>query len=187
MAQVEQSSPVRLPKADKRLRELRVLVVHDSRHMRQLLKTLLLGFGVKDVFEAPDCPKAINTVGEVRPDLVITDNDIKPVSGVAFVKMLRRLCPQPFCSVPVILVTAHTDMRRIESARDAGITEAVCKPVTGKNLYDRIVEIVERPRTFVRAGGFIGPDRRRRRPDSGYRGPKRRSEDIGITTEYLPD
>jgi two-component system chemotaxis response regulator CheY len=103
------------------------------------------------------------------------------------VKMLRHSCRQPFCSVPVILITAHTDMRRIESARDAGITEALCKPVTAKNLYDRIVEVLERPRQFVRATEFIGPDRRRRRSGSSYGGPKRRSEDRGIETEYLPD
>ena len=187
MAQAELSGAFRAPKADKRLRELRVLIVHDSRHMRQILRTLLLGYSVKDIFEAPDCPKAIGLVGTVRPDLVITDYDIKPATGVAFVKMLRRACPQPFCSVPVILITAHTDMRRIESARDAGITEALCKPVTAKNLYDRIVEILERPRPFVRAAEFIGPDRRRRRSDSPYGGPKRRSEDRGIKTEYVPD
>ena len=187
MAQVELSDAVQLPKAPARLRELRVLVVHNSRHMRQLLKTLLLGYGVKDVFEAPDCPKAIDCIGEARPDLVITDYEIKPVTGIAFVKMLRHLCPHPYCSVPVILITAHTDMRRIESARDAGITEAVRKPVTAKSLYDRIVEILERPRPFVRAADFVGPDRRRRRSDSGYEGPKRRSEDAGITTEYLPE
>jgi CheY-like chemotaxis protein len=187
MAQGELSGAVRLSKASRRVRELRVLVVHDNRHMRQLLRTLLVGYGVKDVFEAADCPRAIDRVGDVRPDLVITDYDIKPVTGVAFVKMLRRLCPPPFCSVPVILITDHTDMRHIESARDAGITEALCKPVTVKSLYDRIVEIIERPRAFVRATGFVGPDRRRRRSDRGYEGPKRRSEDNGITIEYLPE
>ena len=185
MALAELSAAVRSPKANKRLRELKVLVVHDSRHMRQILRTLLQGFGVKDIFEASDCPSAIGLVNAVQPNLVITDYDIKPATGVAFVKTLRRTCPQPSCSVPVILITAHTDLRRIESARDAGITEAVCKPVTAKTLYERIVEVLERPRPFVRAADFIGPDRRRR-PDSRYGGPKRRSEDRGVTIEYLP-
>ena len=57
----------------------------------------------------------------------------------------------------------------------------------GINLYMNFVQIIELPRTFVRTPAFVGPDRRRRRRDSGYNGPKRRSEDKGITTEYLPD
>jgi hypothetical protein len=66
------------------------------------------------------------------------------------------------------------------------VTEALCKPVTAKNLYVRVTEIIERPRIFVRAADFIGPDRRRR-SDSSYSGPKRRSEDAGIEIEYLPE
>jgi len=175
-----------IPRTVHGLRELRALIVDDNRYMRQLLRTLLRGYGVREMFEASDARSGIDLVGDVRPHFVLTDDDLKPVSGVAFVKMIRRLCPPPLCSVPVILITAHADMRRIQAARDAGVTEALCKPVTAKNLFNRITEIIERPRSFVRTTEFIGPDRRRR-PDSSYVGPKRRSEDAGVATEYLPD
>jgi two-component system chemotaxis response regulator CheY len=49
----------------------------------------------------------------------------------------------------------------IREARDAGITEFVAKPFTIKQICDRIVAIVEKPRDFVLAPQFKGPDRRR--------------------------
>jgi DNA-binding response OmpR family regulator len=82
------------------------------------------------------------------------------------------------------MITAHTELRRIETARDAGITEALLKPVTPRNLYDRIVQIIERPRRFVKTPEFAGPDRRRRR-GTDYGGPKRRFEDDHPNGEIL--
>jgi len=185
MAQI--SDALRFPKANNRFRELRVLIVDEDRNMRKVLRMLLLGYGAKDVFEAADGQSGIDLLPDARPNIVVTDYDMKPMSGVAFVKKLRWECPPPLCSVPVVLLTASADMKRIQTARDTGVTEALCKPVTAKNLFDRIVEIVERPRRFVRTRDFVGPDRRRRRGDSSYSGPKRRSEDTGLVTEYLID
>ena len=183
MAQI--SDALRFPKANTRFRELRVLIVDEDRHMRKVLRMLLLGYGAKEVFEAADGPSGISLMADARPHIVITDYDMKPMSGVAFVKKLRWECAPPLCSVPVVLLTASADMKRIQTARDTGVTEALCKPVTAKTLFDRIVEIVERPRRFVRTRDFVGPDRRRRRDDSSYSGPKRRSEDAGTTEHFL--
>jgi len=185
MAKGELSDALQLPRASNRIRELRALVVDEDRHMRKVLRMLLLGYGVKEVFDAQDGQSGINLMADVRPHFVVTDYDMKPMSGLAFVKKLRWECAPPMCSVPVILMTAHADMKRIQAARDTGVTEALCKPVTAKTLFDRVLEIIERPRSFVRTPAFVGPDRRRRRRDSGYNGPKRRSEDAGVEIEYL--
>jgi len=168
------------------LRTLRALIVDDNRHMRRLLHTLLGAYGIKDVHEARDGTSGIAILKAAKPDFVLTDYDMQPVNGIAFVKMVRRTCSPPLSWVPIIMITAHTELHRIELARDAGITEALCKPVTPQNLYDRIFEIIERPRRFVKTPEFSGPDRRRRKR-ANYAGPKRRSEDHGIETEFLPE
>jgi CheY-like chemotaxis protein len=174
--------------ADRRsgLRTLRALIVDDNRHMRKLLHALLGAYGIKDLHEARDGNSGIAMLKAVKPDFVLTDYDMQPVNGIAFVKMVRRTCAPPLAWVPIVMVTAHTELRRIELARDAGITEALCKPVTPQNLYDRIFEIIERPRRFVKTPEFAGPDRRRRKA-ADYAGPKRRSEDRGVETEFLPE
>jgi DNA-binding response OmpR family regulator len=61
-------------------------------------------------------------------------------------------------------------------ARDVGVTEFLVKPITTQNLCARLAEIVERPRPFVRAESYFGPDRRRKARDN-YAGPWRRHDD----------
>jgi len=90
------------------LRTLRTLIVDDNRHMRKLLCTILYAYGIKELYEAADGQSGIDLLREVKPDFVLTDYDMKPVNGIAFVKMVRRSCPQPLCWVPIVLITAHT-------------------------------------------------------------------------------
>jgi hypothetical protein len=56
------------------------------------------------------------------------------------------------------------------------VTEIIAKPITVQGLFSRVAEIVERPRPFVRAEEFFGPDRRRRIKRE-FKGPFRRHDD----------
>jgi len=78
--------------------------------------------------------------------------------------------------LPVIMVSGHTERARIVAARDAGVNEFIAKPITARNLFLRIAQVVERPRPFVRASSYFGPDRRRQN-DAFHVGPWRRQED----------
>jgi two-component system, chemotaxis family, chemotaxis protein CheY len=155
---------------------LRVVIIDDSEHMRTLLHTMLRGAGIRQVHEADNGEAGLDLVKSHSPEFVLTDYSMKPVNGVEFVKTLRRL-DSPLAWIPVIMVTGHTERHHIEQARDAGITEILCKPITVKGLFQKITEVVERPRRFVKSQAFIGPDRRRRH--DGYTGPRRRQDDSG--------
>ena len=130
---------------------LGILIVDDDKTMRALLHSLLLTFGVKNVFEAPDGERGLLLLQSVEPDLVLTDYSMKPVDGVEFVKRVRAL-PSPLARTPVIMVTGHAERHYVEEARDAGITEFLCKPVTLRDLNARILEVLEHPRPFVQIG-----------------------------------
>jgi len=75
--------------------------------------------------------------------------------------------------VAIIVVTANTEIRHIMTARDAGMTEFLAKPISAGMIYSRICSIIERQRLFIRCQNFFGPDRRRRRMEIG--GPDRRT------------
>ena len=79
--------------------------------------------------------------------------------------------------LPIIMVTGHTERRRIEAARDAGVTELLAKPITAAGLFQRIEEIVHRPRPFVRTANYFGPCRRRRANRQPSTGPWRQGDD----------
>ncbi|HSZ12118.1 MAG TPA: response regulator [Rhizomicrobium sp.] len=156
---------------------LKALVVEDNIHMRTLLRSLLNALGIKAVFESPDGTGAFNEIRERRPDFVLSDLSMKPMDGIEFTRRVRNDTDSPNPYVPIIMVTGHTERHRIVTARDAGVTEVLAKPITAQSLYARIAEIIERPRAFVRCDAYFGPDRRRRRLDD-YTGPWRRSDDL---------
>ena len=156
---------------------LKALIVEDNVHMRTLLKSLLTALGIKHAYEANNGADAFVIMRDKSPYLVLTDLSMKPVDGIAFTREVRTAHDSPNPYVPIIMITGHTERRKVEAARDAGVTEFLAKPITAQGLILRIAEIVERPRAFVRCDGYFGPDRRRRRDDN-FTGPWRRHDDF---------
>src|SRR5690606_35874814 len=103
-----------------------------------------------------------------EPDLVITDAAMLPVDGFDLAKKLRSLNGRALGMVPIIMVSGHTDLASVERARDIGITEFLSKPISARSLYERLIQVVDKPRPFVETPTYRGPDRRRReRPFEG--------------------
>jgi two-component system chemotaxis response regulator CheY len=162
--------------------KLKVVVIDDNSHMRTLLLSILYAFGFKTLVGEANGKSGFAAVQSIKPDFILTDFSMHPVDGVEFVKMIRA-CPGPMAWVPIIMITGHGERRYIERARDAGITELLTKPFTPKDLYLRVVEVVERPRPFVKSPLFIGPDRRRKKLALGSI-TKRRSSDYDVELEF---
>ncbi len=143
------------------LERLRALVVDDNHHMITLVKTILRGFGVKDVLEAHDAVEAFELMNSTHVDFLIVDIAMEPLSGLGFVKLVRTADDSPSKYVPVIMLTAYSEKSAVESARDAGATEFCAKPVTATEIYRKVAAVVNQPRQFVRTRQYFGPDRRR--------------------------
>jgi two-component system chemotaxis response regulator CheY len=170
------------PMAVKPVSAMRILIVEDDSTMRALLHSLLLALGARQIGEAPDGERGLAMLNTIEPDLILTDYSMKPIDGAEFVKRLRRL-PPPMAQIPVIMITGHAERQYVEQARDAGVTEFLCKPVTARDLNTRIQEIFSHPRQFVKTETFAGPDRRRRRAGP-YKGPRRRQSDRDVDLEF---
>lgn len=155
------------------LSRLKLLLVDDCRFMRSVVSRVLQMLGVTQIEIARDGLEAFEMVGTFRPDIVILDWEMVPMNGPDFVRYLRLNEDSPNPYMPVIMLTGYTERRKVEEARDAGITEFLAKPVSAQGLYSRLVSIVENPRPFIRTLDFFGPDRRRV-VSSKYDGPERR-------------
>lgn len=161
------------------LDRLRVLIVDDNHHMIKIVKTLLRGFGVKQLVEAKDAAEAFNHLRTGFVNLIIVDYQMNLLDGVEFVRLVRLGRDVPDPGIPIIMLSAYSDKGRVMAARDAGVTEFCCKPVTATELWLKLSACLAKPRDFVRVGGFSGPDRRRR--GRGYAGPDRRGGNAGDT------
>ena len=153
--------------------KLRFLVVDDNLHMRRILRTLLHGFGARDVTEAEDGASAFEAFTEGNPDIMFIDWAMPIFDGLELIQMIRQPGANANPFVPIIMLTGHTERTRVTAARDAGITEFLAKPISAQRLYQRVFSIVAHPRPFIKTGTYFGPDRRRN-TSANYSGPERR-------------
>jgi len=159
-----------------RLDQVRILLVDDNSHMRAMLAQLLRAVGIGRIYEAGDGAEGLQQIRTQEIDVVMTDLAMEPLDGIDFVRLLRNSPDSPNQMLPVIMITGHLTVRRIQEARDAGVNEFVAKPITVRNVLDRLQLVIDHPRSFVRTEDYFGPDRRRRN-DPNYPGPMRRASD----------
>ncbi len=157
----------------KPIQEMNVLIVDDDRHMRTLIRNVVFALGFKDVMEASDGLAALEELKATRADLVLCDMKMNPMSGLEFVKRLRADPDNPHRFVPVIMITAYAELKTVATARDAGVSEFMAKPISADALNKRIQRVLEDSRHFVDAQDFVGPDRRRGKKDE-FAGMNRR-------------
>ena len=152
------------------------LLIDDNAFMRRLVRSLLRQFGFEDIQEAADGSEALLRVTERRFDVVVCDWMMEPTDGYAFVRSLRQHAVPAVRTLPVVMLTAVAAQNKVMAARDAGVTEYLVKPVSSGKLRIRLIAALTRPRNFVVAGDYVGPDRRRR-DDVEYHGTRRRLSD----------
>ncbi|MEE2525819.1 response regulator [Hyphobacterium sp. HN65] len=140
--------------------KLFVLVVDDNEPMQRIVHTILEAFGVTRVIYATDADQAVGILETEPVDIVICDEIMPNMTGSEFCRAVRtsdKINPH----LPIIILTAFANRNNVIKARDAGATEFCAKPVSIQTLFNRIAAVIDRPRPFVRATSFVGPDRRR--------------------------
>ena len=151
-----------LAMAEKYLEDVKFLVVDDNMFIRTTVRLVLRAMGAEIVEDALDGKAALDTLKNFVPDIIVLDWEMKPMNGIEFVRTLRAQQDGPMAFVPVIMLTAYSEPDRVTKARDAGVNEFVVKPFSAKGLFSRVQAVIERPRPFVKVGGYFGPDRRRK-------------------------
>jgi two-component system, chemotaxis family, chemotaxis protein CheY len=164
--------------------KLQILVVDDNAPMRQLLRALLRASGMPRVAEAGGALEAIDLMHRFPVDLAIVDWKMKPIDGIAFTSIVRTSTDSPNPYVPILMLTAYTEVSRVAAARDAGVSGFIKKPISARSLLERITAALLDTRSFVRTGDFFGPDRRHGE-HPGYIGPRRRETDFRRDTETI--
>ncbi|MEG3619352.1 response regulator [Magnetovibrio sp. PR-2] len=143
------------------LHNLQFLVVEDSSFMREILREVLMHFDVRQIREANDGAEALSIMKTWSPDIILLDWEMQPFDGIEFTRTVRNQVDSEDRFVPIIMVSAHSEFWRIQQARNVGVNEFLVKPVSPRSLFSRIRAVIERPRQYISAPGFFGPDRRR--------------------------
>ena len=153
------------------LQKLNVLLIEKNDFMRGIMREILRKFYIRNVQDA-DTPIAGYTIFREFPaDLILADW-VPGLDGLKFLKKARNGSDSPNPFVPIIVVTANTELDLVYAALDAGMHDFLAKPISATLIYSRICRVIEGHRDFLRTGSFFGPDRRRRQ--NAALGPKSR-------------
>jgi CheY-like chemotaxis protein len=159
----------------------KVLIVDPQQASARLLGELIRNAFKAEVWAAHTGEKALRLCGTIVPEIIFVELGDEGVDGIEFTRKLRR--SQLACrQAPVIILTGQAKAADILAARDAGVHEFLRKPFTVKDLLKRLEAVTLRPRDWIEAVDYVGPDRRRF--NSGdYTGPLKRRSDVKATPD----
>ncbi len=119
---------------------MKILLVDDSKTMRNIQKSVLSQLGYSEIEEACDGQDALSKVKAFGPDLLLVDWNMPNMDGLSFVKAYR----QDDKVTPIIMVTTEAEKSRVIEAIKAGVNNYVVKPFTPDLLSQRIQETLEK-------------------------------------------
>ncbi|HET7853051.1 MAG TPA: response regulator, partial [Candidatus Methylomirabilis sp.] len=114
-----------------------VLVIDDDPRSRELVTEILRSVGF-EVRSAPDGASGVELAGVVQPSVILLDMMMPGIDGVATLARLKR--DPILADVPVIGMTASTDLTYTGKAFRAGANFFVSKPLSRASLV-RVVEL----------------------------------------------
>jgi DNA-binding response OmpR family regulator len=118
-----------------------LLVVDDNQDIRDLLShTLSLnGFEVR---EASEGLTALKLIHEVHPDLVLLDVMMPGLSGYEVAQRIRENSEIEISEVPILMITAKSQIANMESGMSSGATDYLIKPFRLATLMEKVHEML---------------------------------------------
>lgn len=113
-----------------------VLAVDDSPSMRGMLAFLLRSAGYA-VVEANDGDQALEVAKARQVDVILTDQNMPNVDGIALVRNLRAM--PAYRDTPIIILTTEASAEMKQKGREAGATAWMVKPFDP----DRLVTLLK--------------------------------------------
>ncbi len=119
-----------------------ILVAEDSPEIRQFLEESVLGRAGYRVRSVGDGMSALTLALELRPDLVITDQQMPSLAGLDLLRRLHGDLPE----TPVILITSEGSEALAVEAMRAGAADYLTKPFEPEHLLTAVSRALEASR-----------------------------------------
>ena len=163
----------------------RVMIVDSSTASARMLAEHMRGISSGQTFIASDLETALSMARQIDPQVIFVDWGGGQLDGLEFSRKIRRgylNCRK----APIIAIISQPTAEQIISARDSGVHEFLRKPFNRRDLLRRLEAVTIRPRGWIEAVQYVGPDRRRF--NSGdYVGALKRKTDLVATDQAQID
>lgn len=121
---------------------LKVLVIEDEDFTRNLICRLLREVGVRSIGECTNGKDGLMELVRARPHLVFCDIHMEPMNGLQFLKGVRNIKVKGVDRTPVVFLTGDSSTDLVIFAKEYGVAGYLVKPVSLKQMRDRIDHIV---------------------------------------------
>ncbi|MBN1794631.1 MAG: response regulator [Candidatus Omnitrophica bacterium] len=118
----------------------RILIIDDSPTVREKISSLLAEEGY-EVFAEGNAAKAIESIKEIRPDLVILDIMMPEMDGYTLLRHIRK--EKAFAALPVLMLSAKEEEGMKDLFSLEGISGYMQKPFQDEDLIDLIDKTLE--------------------------------------------
>jgi two-component system chemotaxis response regulator CheY len=115
---------------------MRALIVDDSRAIRGIISRMLreIGFEILEAAHGIEAMQRLKETGAV--DVMLVDWNMPEMDGY---DLLRTVRAHPlYRRIPLLMVTAETEMAQMSKALEAGANEYVMKPFTKDVITDKL-------------------------------------------------
>ena len=116
-----------------------VLIVDDYNTMLRILRNLLRQLDINNVDEATNGDTAYQLLQKTPPDLIISDWNMMPVTGLELLKKVRS--DAKLKHIPFIMVTAESKTENVIAAKQAGVSNYIVKPFNAETLRAKIASV----------------------------------------------
>jgi DNA-binding response OmpR family regulator len=121
----------------------RVMVLDDDPLMLDAVSQLLQPWGMQiTTLQNPEQFWSVLTA--MQPDLLVLDVEMPTFNGVDLCRVVRQ--DTQWGNLPILVVTAHTDIDSIHEVFAAGADDFISKPIAGPELVTRVISRINQSR-----------------------------------------
>ncbi len=116
-----------------------VLIIDDDIWMQRILSKTLASYGFKISHLASNGYDGVGLAVEHLPTIIILDILMPELSGHQTLKILKHI--KVTKHIPIIMISALSDMENLGMAVKSGIAGFISKPFTRSTIFDKLVDV----------------------------------------------
>lgn len=121
-------------------KNMNILIVDDYKTMLRIINNLLKQLGFANVDEATDGGMALGMIKEKKYNLIISDWNMEPMTGLELLKQVRA--NPATATLPFIMVTAESKTENVLEAKKAGVSNYIVKPFNAETLKTKMSSVI---------------------------------------------
>ena len=119
---------------------MKILIVDDYKTMLRIVRNLLRQLNFTDIDEATDGSMALSMLKQAKYDLVISDWNMEPMTGIELLREVRS--NDSLKHIHFIMITAESKTENVVLAKQAGVSNYIVKPFNAETLKMKLVSVL---------------------------------------------